>query len=94
MLVLVWSPAYWWASLDPLRHAHVVLVATIGKILGPLGFVVCALTGALPLAFGVVVLANDVVWWPAFGRFLRAAAQAAGGWGPFAGGAKPGASAL
>ena len=94
MLVLVWAPAYWWAGRDPLRHAHVVALGLLGKVLGPLGFVVCAATGALPLSFGFVVLANDVIWWPAFARFVRAAARAAGGWAPFVGGASATGSTL
>ena len=46
-------------------------VGLLGKILGPVGFVWAAATGRLPLAFGLVVLANDVLWWPAFVAYLR-----------------------
>jgi hypothetical protein len=27
--------------------------------------------GRLPLAFGLVIVANDLVWWPAFVTYLR-----------------------
>jgi small multidrug resistance pump len=87
MLVLVYAPAYWWASRDPERHAHLVAVGLLGKLLGTLGFVWAAMTGRLPLAFGLVVLANDVAWLPAFGAFVRRAAQAHGGWKTFLQGA-------
>ena len=52
----------------------------LGKLLGPLGFLCAAASGALPLAFGLVILTNDVIWWPAFALYLRAAARLRGGW--------------
>ncbi|HEX6679946.1 MAG TPA: DUF1707 domain-containing protein [Gaiellaceae bacterium] len=83
MLVLVYAPAYWWASRDPERHAHLVAIGLLGKLLGTLGFVWAVTTGRLPVAFGVVILANDVVWLPAFGGVVRRAAHAHGGWRTF-----------
>jgi small multidrug resistance pump len=83
MLVLVFAPAYWWAAQDPDRHAHVVAIGLLGKILGPLGFIWAAGTGRLPAEFVFVILANDVLWWAAFGGFVHAAAQAHGGWRRF-----------
>ena len=80
MLVLVYAPGYWWAARRPDRHAHLVAVGLLGKLLGPLGFLCAAATGALPVAFGLVIVANDVVWWPAFALYLRAAARLRGGW--------------
>jgi small multidrug resistance pump len=87
MLVLVYAPAYWWASRDPERHAHLVAIGLLGKVLGTLGFAWAATTGRLPLAFGLVILMNDVAWLPAFGAFVRRAAQAHGGWRTFLQGA-------
>jgi hypothetical protein len=69
MMVLCYAPAYWFASRRPLPE--IVAVGLFGKLLGPLGFAYAYATGALPLAFGLVVLANDVVWWPSFVRYLR-----------------------
>jgi hypothetical protein len=83
MLVLVYAPAYWWASRDPEPHAHLVAIGLMGKLLGALGFVWAATTGRLPLAFGFVILLNDVAWLPAFGGFVRQAARAHGGWRRF-----------
>ena len=80
MLVLVYAPAYVWAARHPSRHVHLVAVALLGKVLGPVGFVASVATGALPLSFGLTILTNDVVWWPAFAAYLRAAARHAGGW--------------
>lgn len=71
MFVLVYAPAYWWAARHPDRHAHLIAIALLGKILGPVGFVWSVVTGQLPLAFGLTILTNDVIWWPAFALYLR-----------------------
>jgi len=68
MLVACYAPGYWWASRRPLPE--IVAIGLLGKILGPIGFVWAAATGRLPLQFGIVILANDVVWWPAFVAYL------------------------
>ena len=80
MFVLVFAPAYWWASQDPYRHRHLVLIGLLGKTLGPLGYVWAAASGALPVAFGWIIVANDRVWWPALAACVHAAARRAGGW--------------
>jgi hypothetical protein len=83
MFVLVYAPAYWWAGRYPSRHRHLILIALLGKILGPIGFVWALTQGQLPLAFGLTNLTNDVIWWPAFALYLHAAARLSGGWVPF-----------
>jgi hypothetical protein len=80
MFVLVYAPAYWWAARFPARHHHLIVIGLLGKLLGPLGFVWSAWSGSLPLAFGWTLLSNDLVWWPAFGLYLRDAARLNGGW--------------
>jgi small multidrug resistance pump len=80
MFVLVYAPAYYWAGRFPNRHPHLILIGLLGKILGPLGFVWSAATSTLPLAFGLTILTNDLLWWPAFALYLHAAAQQRGGW--------------
>lgn len=92
MFVLVYAPAYFWVARCPERHAHLVLVAMLGKVLGPLGFAFGLAAGALSPAFGLMVLTNDVVWWPAFAGYLRAAARESGGWGPLLAGYGPSSS--
>jgi hypothetical protein len=83
MFVLVYAPAYWWAGRYPSRYRHLILIGLLGKVLGPVGFVWAVAHGQLPLAFGLTNLTNDVIWWPAFGLYLRAAARLSGGWVPF-----------
>ncbi len=80
MFVLVYAPAYWWAARHPERHAHLIAVGLLGKVLGPIGFIWAAVTGQLPLAFGLVNLTNDVIWWLPFALYLRDAARLRGGW--------------
>jgi hypothetical protein len=86
MFVLVYAPAFWWAARAPEQHPHVVAVAWLGKSMATVGFVWMLATGALPAAFGVLVLANDVIWLPAFYAYLGAAARRRGGWGVLLGG--------
>jgi hypothetical protein len=80
MMVLVYAPAYWWVARDPVAHRHLVVVALLGKILGPLGFLLALNAHTLPLVFGLTILTNDCLWWPAFTAFLVAAARFSGGW--------------
>ena len=83
MFVLVFAPAYWWAARRPERHAHLIAVGLLGKLLGPAGFVFAVATDALPLRFGLTLLTNDLIWWLPFALYLRQAASAAGGRRPF-----------
>jgi hypothetical protein len=83
MFVLVYAPAYWWVARRPAQHPHLVAIALLGKILGPTGFVYAAATGQLPPVYGLMILTNDVLWWPAFAAYLRTAARARGGWRAF-----------
>jgi hypothetical protein len=85
IVLLAYAPGYAWAARDPLRHAHLVAVGLLGKTLGPVAFLLGLAVGAVAPPLGLVVLANDVVWWPAFFRFVRAAAHTEGGWRAFAG---------
>ncbi|HET7856297.1 MAG TPA: hypothetical protein VFL41_07550 [Gaiellaceae bacterium] len=82
LFVLVFAPAYWWAARRPDAHAHLVLVAVLGKLGGAVGFAGAAAAGTLPLAFAPVIVLNDAVWLPAFGLYLRRAARLRGGWRP------------
>ena len=71
MMVLCYAPGYWLASRRPLPE--LVAVGLLGKVLGPAGFAWALATGRLPASFALVIVANDVVWWPSFVRYLREA---------------------
>src|SRR5437588_2636366 len=80
MIVMVYAPAYWWTARRPERWPQFIVIGLLGKILGPIGFVYAAATRQLPLTFGLTILTNDLIWWPAFFLYLREAAKLHGGW--------------
>ncbi|MCB8933033.1 MAG: hypothetical protein M9921_14590 [Fimbriimonadaceae bacterium] len=69
MMVGVYAIGYYLLARDPERYSGFVWIGLLGKLLGPLGFVLHAIQGTLPWQFGWVVLTNDLLWWPAFGLF-------------------------
>jgi hypothetical protein len=87
LVVLAYAPGYWWASRFPDRHPHLVAVGLFGKTLGPLAYGVGAAMGRASDALFLVIVTNDLVWWPAFAAYLHAAAQVHGGWRAFLKGA-------
>ncbi|TQV87993.1 alkyl hydroperoxide reductase [Aliikangiella coralliicola] len=80
MCILVYAPGYWWASKDPIRFRHYIVIGLLGKMLGPVGFLWSAYQGLLPIEFGLTLLLNDLIWWPVFILFLRQMAIQQGGW--------------
>jgi len=80
MFVLVYAPAYWWAGRHPARHRHLVVIGVLGKLFGPIGFVWSVASDDLPAAFGWTIITNDLIWWPAFGLYLRDVVRRCGGW--------------
>jgi peroxiredoxin len=71
MIVGVYGIGYAIASTDPARHWPIVLVGLLGKVLGPLGMVQALWTGALPWAFALNCVFNDLIWWVPFALILR-----------------------
>lgn len=80
LFVLLFGIAYWWAARSPFRHRHLVVIGLMGKILGPIGFAWAIAWGDLPVAFGLTIITNDLIWLPAFVGFSRDAASLSGGW--------------
>lgn len=80
MFVLVYAPAYWWTARDPSRYPHFIVIGMFGKLLGPAGFAWAVAFSDFPLIFGVTIVTNDLIWYPAFVSYLRAAARQHGGW--------------
>lgn len=85
IVLLAYAIGYRYAARDPLRDTHLIVVALIGKTLGPLGFCLGVAVGAAPLSLGLLILGNDLIWCPSFFRFVRAVARAEGGWRPLLG---------
>lgn len=71
MVIGVYGLGYWWASYAPLVHWPIVVVGFLGKLFGPLGYVINYLSGAAPAAFGYTLITNDLIWWIPFALILR-----------------------
>jgi small multidrug resistance pump len=71
MMVMVYALGYWLIWKDPVRFGPFVWIGLLGKIFGPIGFFYSALRGELPWVFGLTILTNDLMWWPAFIGFAR-----------------------
>lgn len=68
MIVGVYGIGYLIAAINPLRHWPLVLVGLLGKIFGPIGFVIAVFQGSFPLAAIWMIVLNDLIWWvPFFG---------------------------
>jgi hypothetical protein len=80
MFVLVFAPAYWWAGRFPGRHPQLIVIGMLGKLLGPIGFAWAVAFDGFPVKFGVTILTNDLIWYPAFLSYLVVAARLQGGW--------------
>ena len=70
MIVGVYGIGYAIAARDPVRHWPIVLVGLVGKILGPIGFLGAVLNDRVPLEAGLVIVTNDLIWWPGFALAL------------------------
>lgn len=71
MVIGVYGLGYWWASADPIRHWPIVAVGLLGKICGPIGFIINYLQDIVPAGFGWTLITNDLVWWIPFFLILR-----------------------
>ncbi len=79
MIVGVYGLGYWLAARDPMRHWPIVLVGLLGKVFGPIGFLMAASRGELPWRFGWMIVTNDLIWWLPFLAILRDARTRRGG---------------
>lgn len=70
MIVGVYGVGYFIASRDPLRHWPITFVGLLGKVFGPIGFVQAYFTGQLPGSFIIVIIFNDLIWWPSFAYIM------------------------
>ncbi len=76
MIVGVYGVGYLIAARNPTRHWPITLVGLLGKLFGPIGFVVAASQGQLPWSMGWTLLTNDLLWWAPFTLILLHAARA------------------
>ena len=76
MIVGVYGVGYIIAFTNPLTHWPIILVGFLGKLFGPIGFIIHLINGTFPLYFGWVILFNDIIWWYPFGYLLYKVAKA------------------
>ncbi|MGA0121858.1 MAG: alkyl hydroperoxide reductase [Gaiellales bacterium] len=76
MIVGVYGIGYAIAARDPVRHWPIVLVGLLGKILGPIGFLGAIASERVPLEAGLIIVTNDLIWWPGFALALWVAWRA------------------
>lgn len=75
MIVGVYGIGYIVASYAPYRHWPITLVGLLGKVLGPMGFLIAVSSGTLPARMGWIILANDLIWWIPFAAILWGAVR-------------------
>ena len=75
MIVGVYGIGYLIAAGDSRTHWPIVLVGLLGKVFGPIGFLVALQRGTFPPLFGLTILTNDLLWWIPFTMILRDAAK-------------------
>lgn len=78
MVIGVYGLGYWWASANPIRQWPIVAVGMLGKIFGPLGFLMNFYQDKVSAAFGYTLITNDLIWWIPFLLILKKAKNA--GW--------------
>lgn len=75
MIVGVYGIGYLIAAQNPYRHWPIVFVGLLGKVFGPMGFLMGLATGTLPIQIGWTILLNDLIWWIPFGMILWGAVR-------------------
>ena len=70
MVVGTYGLAYGYAALHLERARPFIVIGLLGKVLGPIGWMVTVRSGELPMRTFPLVLFNDLVWWLPFALFL------------------------
>jgi len=70
MVVGTYGLGYAYAALRLERGAPFIAIGLIGKILGPIGWVLVVRSGEWPVRTFPLILFNDLVWWLPFALFL------------------------
>ncbi len=70
MVVGTYGLGYAYAALRLERAAPFIVIGLIGKVLGPIGWVLTVRSGEWPVRTFPLVLFNDLVWWLPFALFL------------------------
>ena len=76
MVFAVFGVGYAIAARHPVKHWLLVFVGFLGKVLGPIGFLVGAVKGQFPWATGWTFITDDLIWWIPFSWVLYQAYRA------------------
>jgi hypothetical protein len=76
MVIGIYGLLYLEVARVPERGAAIAAVGLLGKLLGPIGFAVLVASGRWPERAAVLVLTNDLIWWPSFTLYLVDAVRA------------------
>jgi hypothetical protein len=76
MVIGVYGLGYYWASFNPVKHWPIVAVGMLGKLLGPIGFLMNYLQGLVPADMIYLLVFNDFIWWIPFSMILIKAHKA------------------
>jgi hypothetical protein len=70
MVIGLYGLLYAYAAVRLERAFPIILVGLIGKVLGPIGWVLAVKSGEWPGRTFPLVVGNDLVWWVPFALFL------------------------
>src|SRR5262245_47154532 len=70
MVVGTYGLGYAYAALRLDRAIPFIVIGLVGKVLGPIGWLVTVRSGELPVRTFPLVLFSDLVWWLPFALFL------------------------
>ncbi len=70
MVVGTYGLVYGYAALRLDRAAPFIAIGLLGKVLGPIGWVLTVRSGEWPVRTFTLILFNDIAWWLPFGLFL------------------------
>lgn len=70
MIVGLYGVGYLIAARDVYRHWPITFVGLLGKVFGPVGFIISFRAGTLPASVGWTIVTNDLIWWIPFSAIL------------------------
>ena len=70
MVIGIYGAGYVWAARNLDRAKPIIALGLAGKILGPIGWIGVVAAGQWPLSTGLLIVFNDLIWWPGFIAFL------------------------
>ena len=71
MVIGVYGLLYLEVARRPEHGFAIAAIGMMGKVLGPIGWVIAVATGRWPLSSGILILTNDLIWWIPFAMYLR-----------------------